>query len=211
MQIVFVEQSRTTQKALADLLAPHHEIIPYSDSSEALERVKREETIDAVITAAEFSPLSGLELCWELRLVAGEHRPMYLALMSSNLQGRTAVEALDVGVDDLLHKPPEREELHARLRSAERLLKLQRKLIQLANVDSLTGLLNRRATRSATRRSASSPEKPSARTPSWAGLAATSFVFYSTAMAKRKRKKPRRPCAAASPTSPSRRRAGRPA
>jgi diguanylate cyclase (GGDEF)-like protein len=145
MHIVLVDPSRATQKALSDILAPAHEIIPFSDSAEALERVKQDQEIDGVITAAELSPLSGIELCWELRLVAGEHRPIYVALMSSNMGGRTAIEALDVGVDDLLHKPPDKDELHARLRSAERLLTLQRKLIRLANVDSLTGLLNRRA------------------------------------------------------------------
>ena len=107
--------------------------------------IKADEGIDAVITAAELTPITGVEFCWEVRLIAGEHRPIYVALMSSNIDGRTAIEALDVGADDLIQKPPKKQEIHARLRAAERLLTLQRKLIRLATIDSLTGLLNRRA------------------------------------------------------------------
>jgi two-component system cell cycle response regulator len=146
MHIVLVEPSRAVQSAVKTLLQPAgHAVSAFDDACEALERIKTDEEIDGVITAAELTPMSGVELCWEVRLVAGEHRPIYIALMSSNLEGRTAIEALDVGVDDLLQKPPEKQELYAKLRSGERLLTLQRKLIRLATTDPLTGLLNRRA------------------------------------------------------------------
>jgi diguanylate cyclase (GGDEF)-like protein len=116
-----------------------------ADPREALDLIKADEGIDAVITASELTPMTGVELCWEVRLIAGEQRPIYVALMSSNIDGQTAIEALDVGADDLIQKPPKKQEIHARLRAAERLLTLQRKLIRLATIDSLTGLLNRRA------------------------------------------------------------------
>jgi diguanylate cyclase (GGDEF)-like protein len=122
-----------------------HVVTALVDPREALARVKADEAIDAVIAAAELTPMTGVELCSEVRLLAGEHRPIYVALMSSTIDGRTVIEALDVGADDLIQKPPKKQEIHARLRSAERLLTLQRKLIRLATIDSLTGLLNRRA------------------------------------------------------------------
>lgn len=146
MHIVFVDPSRAVQAAATRMLEPAgHVVSAFADPREALARIKADEGIDAVITAAELTPMSGVELCWEVRLIAGEQRPIYVALMSSNLEGRTAIEALDGGADDLIQKPPKKQEIHARLRSAERLLTLQRKLIRLATVDSLTGLLNRRA------------------------------------------------------------------
>ena len=146
MHVVLVEPSRAIRSAVATLLeSAGHVVSALADPCEALDRIKTDKKIDAVITAAELTPISGVELCWEVRLIAGEQRPIYIALMSSNLEGRTAIEALDVGVDDLLHKPPDKQELHAKLRSAERLLTLQRKLIRLATTDPLTGLLNRRA------------------------------------------------------------------
>jgi two-component system, cell cycle response regulator len=54
-------------------------------------------------------------------------------------------EALDSGADDLIAKPVKRLELHARLRMAGRLKNTQLYLVHLAETDSLTGLLNRRA------------------------------------------------------------------
>ena len=146
MHVVLVDPSRAVRSAVANLLEPAgHVVSAHADACEALDRVQTDETIDAVITAAELAPMSGVELCWEVRLVAGEKRPIYIAMMSSNMEGPMAIEALDVGVDDLLHKPPNKHELQAKLRSAERLLTLQRKLIRLATTDPLTGLLNRRA------------------------------------------------------------------
>jgi diguanylate cyclase (GGDEF)-like protein len=65
--------------------------------------------------------------------------------MSSNAEQSAVVNALDSGADEFIRKPPVREELYARLRTAERLLRQQRELIVLANLDSLTGAFNRRA------------------------------------------------------------------
>jgi len=65
--------------------------------------------------------------------------------MSSNAEQSAVVNALDSGADEFIRKPPAREELYARLRTAERLLRQQRELIVLANLDSLTGAFNRRA------------------------------------------------------------------
>ena len=55
------------------------------------------------------------------------------------------VQALENGADDFISKPPAPEELRARLRAAERITSMQAELITLATVDSLTGLLTRRA------------------------------------------------------------------
>jgi diguanylate cyclase (GGDEF)-like protein len=89
--------------------------------------------------------MSGLELCWEIRLIATNHRPIYVILMSATMDDNSLIEALDSGADDFLRKPPVPEELYARLRAAERLTKMQRELIRLATIDPLTGLFNRRA------------------------------------------------------------------
>jgi diguanylate cyclase (GGDEF)-like protein len=98
-----------------------------------------------LITSLEVRPLSGLELCWSARLLAESNRPLYVITMSSARNARNLAEALDSGADDFIEKPPGPEELHARLRAADRLTSMQGELIRLAQTDSLTGLLNRRA------------------------------------------------------------------
>jgi diguanylate cyclase (GGDEF)-like protein len=146
MHIVLVDPSRAIQTAFTRILEPRgHVVVTFSDPGAALGRICSDSAIDALICSAELTPISGVELCWEVRLVAGDRRPIYILLTSSSCDERTMVEALDCGADDFISKPPRPEELYAKLRVAERLLKLQRELISLATTDPLTGIYNRRA------------------------------------------------------------------
>jgi diguanylate cyclase (GGDEF)-like protein len=109
----------------------------------SLKRLPRSRPI-TVSTSAELKHISGVELCWEARLLATCRRPIYVLMMSSQYDQRSLIEALDSGADDFIGKPPLAEELFARLRAAERILSMQHELIRLATIDPLTGLCNRR-------------------------------------------------------------------
>jgi diguanylate cyclase (GGDEF)-like protein len=126
------------------LEARGHEVLPFSDELEALAELRADHCIEALITSAELKHISGVELCWETRLLATCRRPIYVLMMSSQYDQRSLIEALDSGADDFIGKPPLAEELYARLRAAERILSMQRELLRLAITDPLTGLCNRR-------------------------------------------------------------------
>ncbi|GJD90065.1 MULTISPECIES: diguanylate cyclase domain-containing protein [Methylobacterium] len=146
MNIVIVDSSRVVLKIVAGLLEPRgHNVHCFTDSAEALAFLTDRPEIRVLITSLQVRPLGGLELCWSARLLADERRPLYVITMSSARNERTLAEALDSGADDFIDKPPCAEELHARLRAAERLTTLQEHLIRLAETDPLSGLLNRRA------------------------------------------------------------------
>src|SRR5262245_43660512 len=146
MRVVLVDPSRTVIKMVSRILeAASHEVVAFVDPREALERIKSDHSIDALITSAELDSMSGIELCWETRLLATERRPIFIVLMSSNKDHQHIIESLDGGADEFIGKPPFPEELYARLRAGERLLSTQRELARLATTDPLTGLLNRRA------------------------------------------------------------------
>lgn len=146
MLVVLVDPSRTVLKFVARLLeARGDEVRPFVDGRLALDYIKQDLAVDAVITSAEPMSITGLELCWETRLLAGDRRAIYVILMSSNQERRNLIEALDSGADDFIGKPPVAEELYARLRAAERLASMHRDLMKLASLDSLTGIFNRRA------------------------------------------------------------------
>jgi two-component system cell cycle response regulator len=145
MRVVLVDPSRTVLKFVARLLeARGDEVHPFTDGRAALAYVAEDKQVDALITSAEPLSISGLELCWETRLLAGDRRAIYVILMSSNQERRNLIEALDSGADDFIGKPPAAEELYARLRAAERLSSMHRDLVQLASLDPLTGIFNRR-------------------------------------------------------------------
>lgn len=145
MRIALVDPSRTTRLIVTRMLeARGHEVLPFDDEREALQRIRIDLRIEAVITSAELNHMSGLELCWETRLLANSQRPIYILMMSSQYDKQSLVEALDSGADDFLGWPPLAEELYARLRAAERLASMHHELIRLATIDPLTGLSNRR-------------------------------------------------------------------
>ena len=145
MRIALVDPSRTTRLIVSRMLeARGHEVLPFADERDALASIKIDPCIEALITSAELKHMSGVELCWETRLLATCRRPIYVLMMSSQYDQRSLIEALDSGADGFIGKPPLAEELYARLRAAERILSMQRELLRLATTDPLTGLCNRR-------------------------------------------------------------------
>jgi len=146
MRVVLVDPSPTVLKLVRRLLeARNDEVCTFTDGREALEYIKSDLDVGAVITSTEPLSMSGLELCWEVRLLGSTQRPIFVILMSATSDESKMIEALDAGADDFIGKPPEVEKLYARLRAAERLAAMQRELIRLATIDSLTGAYNRRA------------------------------------------------------------------
>ena len=146
MQIVIVDSSRVVLQIITSLIEPRgHTVHAFTDSAQALAFLKGTPSVRVLITSLEVRPLCGLELCWSARLLAEERGPLHVITMSSIRNVRSLAEALDSGADDFIEKPPSAEELNARLRAAERLTTMQEDLIRLAETDSLTGALNRRA------------------------------------------------------------------
>ena len=146
MRVVVVDPSRTVLKAVTRLLEnAGHSVAAFVDATEALDYIKSDREVSALLASAQLNSMSGLELCWETRLLCGRERTIYIILMSSNSDQEHLIRALDSGADEFIRKPPVSEELYARLRSAERLLRLQNELIELASIDPLTRVFNRRA------------------------------------------------------------------
>jgi len=146
MRIVLADPSRIGLKLMAKMLAEGgHEVLPFTDGTAALDCLRGDLSVDVLLTSFEVPGVSGLELCWEARLIANAHRPIYVVAMSSTHDRDRLIEALDSGADDFITKPPIATELYARLRAAERMTRAQRELVRLATLDPLTELPNRRA------------------------------------------------------------------
>ncbi len=146
MHSVIVDPSRVVQKLLAEqMLQRGDQVSIFSDSCEALAYIRGNKAVTLLITSLEVSPLTGLELCWYARLLASVKRPLYVLVMSSAHDSDNVAQALDCGADDLVMKPIRPQELFARLRVVSRLHEAQLRLLQIAETDVLTGLLNRGA------------------------------------------------------------------
>src|SRR3954471_11980133 len=146
MRIVLVDPSRAVQRAMTRLIEEGgHEVAAFADGTEALAFITQDQTVRAMITSTQPISISGIELCAAVRKLSGSRRALHVILMSSTDDYYLVGTALDNGADDFIHKPPNPDELRARLRLADRVTAMKQQLILHATTDSLTGLLNRRA------------------------------------------------------------------
>lgn len=86
--------------------------------------------------------LDGIAVCREVRKQLGQPY-VYIILLTSKIAKEDVLAGFEVGADDYLAKPWDPEELKARLRTGERILQLQNRLIHDAFHDQLTQLPNR--------------------------------------------------------------------
>jgi two-component system cell cycle response regulator len=146
MRIALVDPSRTVQRIVAKLINEDgHELLAFVDGLKALDCIRQDHDIRALITSTEPHSISGVDLCAAARNLTGERRALHIILMSSTDDYHLAVKALDNGADDFIHKPPIPDELRARLRLADRVTAMKQHLIQHATTDALTGVFNRRS------------------------------------------------------------------
>jgi two-component system cell cycle response regulator len=98
---------------------------------------------DFLITEWAMAGLDGLQLCKEVRKLKLPHY-VHISFLTVRSDPGDVIAGLEVGADDYLVKPIRQDELLARLRSGARVLRLERRLSQMACTDTLTGLLTRR-------------------------------------------------------------------
>ncbi|MBI5026534.1 MAG: diguanylate cyclase, partial [Nitrospirae bacterium] len=87
--------------------------------------------------------LDGVELCRKIRLM-NEAGYIYFILLTGKDKKEDVVQGLDSGADDYITKPFEREELRVRVMTGMRILELEKRLEELACIDPLMQIRNRR-------------------------------------------------------------------
>lgn len=124
MNILVVEDDPVAMELLVAVLGHgEHAVLTAADGAEALDRL-RSDDVSVVISDWEMPRMTGLELCREIRRHDFGHY-VYVVLLTARRASTDVVAGLAAGADEFMSKPLMPEELHVRLRTAERILSME--------------------------------------------------------------------------------------
>ena len=148
-RILVIEDRPETVAWYTAALSPQHEVTSVDTFEEALVRVRGGDP-DLVVVSLGMRGFDGLRLCSQLRSLP-EGRNVPILVVVSDGDRRKLTQALEMGVNDYLARPIDRNELVARVRTqlrkkryADRLRHNVQLSLEMAITDQLTGLHNRR-------------------------------------------------------------------
>lgn len=125
--VIVVDDSEAIRRYLkVTLERARYDVRVCSDASEACWEIETRAP-DFIISDWQMPNMNGSELC---RWVRNHQLPhyIYFILVTAHERVFDVVDGLDAGADDYLKKPIQMNELLARMRCGERILKLERQL-----------------------------------------------------------------------------------
>jgi len=145
MKIMIVEDDPLSRRILETFLINWgYEVISANDGLVAWEIMQNPDAPGLVVSDWMMPGMDGVELCKKIRGIE-KAEYTYFILLTTKTEKKDIIEGLEAGADDFIVKPFDHEELRSRVKIGERIISLEQRIIQLANTDFLTGLLNRRA------------------------------------------------------------------
>src|SRR6201999_2494170 len=148
-RILVIEDRAESAAWFASALQPLYEVASVDTFEEAMVRVKGGDP-DLVVVSLGMRSFDGLRLCSQLRPLP-EGRNVPILVVVSEGDRRKLTQALEMGVNDYLTRPVDKNELMARVRTQLRKKRYADKLrhnmqlsLEMAITDQLTGLHNRR-------------------------------------------------------------------
>lgn len=146
-RILLVDRQRSSFERLVNALTPHHDVSQIDEPSEALAKASSEDFDLMIVALGQFD---GLRLCSQARSQAST-RTLPILLIADREDRQTVLRGLELGANDYLSRPVDRNELLARTRTnvrqkryVDRLQQTVRQSVEMAFYDPLTGLNNRR-------------------------------------------------------------------
>ncbi|WP_417250116.1 PP2C family protein-serine/threonine phosphatase [Celeribacter sp.] len=128
-RVLVVDDSAAQRKILGSHLQRWgYRVLKAASGREAIE-VCAHEDVDLVISDWMMPEVTGLDFLRHFRTMERQHYG-YFILLTSKSEKADIAEGLDVGADDFLTKPVSGDELLARIRAGERILRMERELTE---------------------------------------------------------------------------------
>ena len=148
-RVLIIEDRASSADRMEGMLSAEHGVDVERDPAQALFRVA-EASYDLVIVSLALAHHDALRLCSQFRSLDRTRNVPILAICEGEDNARM-IRGLEIGVNDYLMRPVDRNELQARVRTqirkkryTERLRDNVQQSIEMAITDGLTGLYNRR-------------------------------------------------------------------
>ena len=148
-RVLLVDDRKSSYERIAAMLATEHTVDIETEPSEALFHAA-EGNYELVIVSLGLQNFDGLRLCSQIRSLERTRNVPILAIAEPDNNARL-LRGLEIGVNDYLMRPIDRNEMLARVRTqikkkryTERLRDNVQASIEMAITDALTGLHNRR-------------------------------------------------------------------
>jgi two-component system cell cycle response regulator len=148
-RVLIVDDRQSSNERMAGILADEHTVDVEVNPNEALFHAA-EGNYDLVIVSLGLENFDALRLCSQIRSLERTRSVPILAIAEVDNNARM-VRGLEIGVNDYLVRPIDKNELLARARSQVRKRRYTERLrdnvqmsIEMAITDALTGLFNRR-------------------------------------------------------------------
>lgn len=144
-----VDDRKSSYERVVTMLSAEHTVEVEANPSEGLFRAA-EGNYDLIIVSLGLENFDGLRLCSQIRSLERTRNVPILAIAEADSHARL-MRGLEIGVNDYLVRPIDKNELLARARTqvkrkrySERLRDNVQKSVEMAITDGLTGLFNRR-------------------------------------------------------------------
>jgi len=150
MKILIADDDALSRRLLQKtLMRAGYDVIPVPNGRQAVEHLARPDAPRLALLDWMMPELDGPGVCRETRKHR-DHNYVYMILLTSREAKEDVIAGLESGADDYLIKPFNADELKARLRTGERVLHLEDRLVEAreqmrfkATHDHLTSLWNR--------------------------------------------------------------------
>lgn len=150
-RVLLVEPKDSSAERILATFENDHRVVRVKSHQEAVDAVQDGlHPYELVIVSFDAEHYDGLRLCSQLKAMEATRQTPILVIVEPENQ-QSLLRALDMGVNDYLMRPVDRQELKARVstqvrryRYTERLRASVKASIEMAITDSLTGLYNRR-------------------------------------------------------------------
>lgn len=144
LKVLVVEDDRSALRLVAKFVSSAgHDVTLAENGREALDFIQQDSP-DLVVCDWDMPEMDGVELCRRVRGLQLAHY-VYFLLLTGKSSADEMVEGLEAGADDFVIKPINRAVFLARLEAGFRMLRMERQLRLVSELDPLTGVLNRRA------------------------------------------------------------------